>query len=92
MNADEQVCLCLIRDCRACFERDEGIVVAGIDDIGPKPLLQQFAQSQCHVEDNVLFLNAAGSERTGVMPTVAGINDDAADLQSKCADQGPLAS
>ena len=51
MNRHEQVSLFLIRDSGAGLKRDEGVVLARVDDISSQSGLQQFAQSAANIED-----------------------------------------
>jgi len=91
MYRDEQVCLVLIRDCRARLKRDKGIVVPRVNHVGAQLVLEQLAKAQRDVEDEVLFLEAGRPDGSGIVPPVAGVYDDAADLEPQRADERALA-
>ncbi len=91
VNGKEEIGLRLVGDGRSGLQRNEGVVIAGKDDVGAQALLEQLAQAQRDIEHHLLFFNATRSHGAGVMSTMAGIDDDAADLETECAHQGALA-
>ena len=88
---EEEVGLGLVGDGGAGFEGDEGVVVAGVDDVGSEALLEQLAEAQGYVEDDLFFFNSSGTGGAGVVAAVAGVDDDASDFQAQGAHQGALA-
>src|SRR5581483_7733776 len=92
MNGHEQVGLFAIGDGGASLERNEGIVLTGVDHVRTEPALQQFAEAATNLQNQVLFLQTIRADGSGVMTAVAGIDDNAADLKTKRADQGTVAA
>ncbi len=92
MDGDEQVGLVLVGDGSPRLQRDESIVVAGVDHVGAQPSLQQSTEAQRHVQHHILFHHAIGADGAGVVAAVSGVNHDAADLQAECARQAAVAS
>ena len=80
MHRYKQVSLALVGHRRACLQRNESIVVAGVDNVGPKSVLQQLAQPQRHIQHQVLFHQAARTDGAGIVTAVAGIHHDLSDL------------
>ena len=91
VNGKEEIGLRLVGDGCTGLQRYEGIVIAGIDDVGTQALLEQLAKTQGDVEHHLLFFNATRSHGAGVVSAMAGIDDDAADLEAEGAHQGALA-
>ena len=91
VDGDEQIGLMLIGDGGARLQRNEGVVVAGVDDVGAQLALQQPAQAQRDVEHQIFFQQAVGADGSGVVAAVTGIDDDASDLQAESANQRALA-
>src|SRR5271156_3416444 len=91
MHRDKQVGLRLIGDGGARLKRDEGVVAAGKDYVRAEALLEQLAEPEGHVENYVFFLNAIRAERARVVASVAGIDHDAANLETKRAHHGAAA-
>ena len=88
MDGQEQVGLLLVGDGRPGLERNEGVVGARVDDFRVQAFLDQPADAQRDVEDQVLFEQALDSFGALVVPAVAGVDDDAADLEAEGAGQG----
>src|SRR5512135_1737046 len=91
MHRDEQVRLLLIGDGGARFKRDEGVVVARVDDVGTEAVLKQLAEAKRDVENEIFFVQAVRADGTGVMPAMTGVNDDASDFEAQRADQQTVA-
>ena len=93
MNGKEEVGLCLVGDRGARLQRNKRVVVTGVDHIGAQPLLQKLAETKRHVENHLFLFNSAGSHSSRVMPAVAGIDDDAANLEAegRTSDRSPAA-
>ena len=53
--------------------------------------MEQLADAQGYVEDDVFFFDAVGTEGSGVVATVAGVDDDTVDLEAEGADERGLA-
>src|SRR5215471_15658323 len=83
MDRDEQVGALLIGDGGAGFERDEGIVLAGVDDFGAEAGLEQFAETAADVENQVFLFYAVGADSAGIVAAVSGIDDNLADLEAE---------
>src|ERR1700676_2776149 len=90
VDGNKKVRRFLICDRGSSLQRNEGVVLAGVNDFGPKPGSQQFAQSPAHVENQILFLQTVGTDRASIVASVAGIDNDFPNLQSKGADQGTV--
>src|SRR6202000_485969 len=91
VDGKEEVGLRLVGDRRTGLQGYEGIVIAGIDGVGSQALLKQLAETQGYVEHHLLFFDSTRSCGAGVVSAVAGIDDDAADLEAKGAYQRSLA-
>ena len=92
MDGNEKIGRFLIGDGGSGFERNEGVVFAGVNDFGAEAGLQQLAQTAAHVEHQIFFLKTIGADRAGVVASVAGIDYDFADLQAQGADQRTIAA
>jgi len=88
VDGDEEVGLGLVGDRGACLKRDEGVVAARVDDVGAEALFEQAAETEGNVEDDVFFFDAAGAEGAGVMSAMAGVDDDAVDLEAEGTNHG----
>ena len=91
MDRDEEVGLMLVGNRSARFQRDERIVVAGVNDICAQSRLQQLPQAQRHIEYQVFLQQAVRPNGSGVMPTMSGVDHDPSDLQSERANQAAVA-
>ena len=91
MNRNEQVCLVFVGDGRARFQRDERVVVAGVDHVRAQSRFQQPSQAQRNVEHQVFLQQPIRSDGSGVVSPVSGIDHDAADLQPEGANQAAVA-
>src|SRR5271154_228173 len=83
VNGKEEIGLRFVGDGRTRLQRYESIVIAGKDDVGSQALPEQFAKTQGDVEHHLLFFDATRSYGAGVMPAVARIDDEAADLEAE---------
>ena len=91
MDRDEQVGLLLVRDRRPRLQRNEGVVLARVDHFGAQPRFQQLAQPPSHVDDQVFFQQPVWTDRSRVVPAMAGINHDLANLQAQRPNQRAVA-
>ena len=91
MDGDEQVGLLFIGDGGAGLEGNEGIVVAGVDHLRTHAALKQLAEAQGHVKDELFLGQTVGADGAGIVPAVAGVDHDLANLEPKGADQRLLA-
>ena len=85
VDRNEQIGLVLVGDGGPGFQRDEGVIVAGEDDVGSQASLQQAAQPQRDVQHQVLLHQAVGADGPSVVPAMPGVHHDAADLQTQGA-------
>ena len=92
MDRNEQVGLLLVGDRSASLKRNESVILAGINHVGAQPCLQEFAQAPAHVENQVFFFQAIGTDGAGIVSAVAGIDYDPADLQTQGADQRAISA
>ena len=76
----KQVGLVLVGHRRARLQRNESIVIAGIDNVGAQSVLQQLAQPQRYIQHQVLFHEPARTDGAGIVTAVAGIHNDLSDL------------
>ena len=91
VNRQEQVGFGFVGDFGAPFERDEGVVRAGVNHLAAHALLDQSAQPLGDVQNQILFAQAFRPNGSGIVPAMAGIENDAADLQAEHPDHGALA-
>ena len=91
MDRQEEVGLCLVGDRRTRLERDEGVVGPRVDHLRTELVMEQSAEPQRDVENNILLLNAVNAQRAGVMAAVAGVDHNTIDLETKGANQRGLA-
>lgn len=87
MDADEEIGLRLVGDGGAGFERNKSIVGAGVDDLRAETIVQKLAEAKSYVEHNIFFADAADAEGAGIVPAVAGVDDNAIDLEAERADE-----
>ena len=91
MDGDEQVGLMLVGDGGARLQRNERVVVAGVDHVGAQARLQQPAQAQSDVEHQILLHHPVRADGAGVVAAVSGIDHNASDLQSQRRGQAAIA-
>src|SRR3989442_13365205 len=87
MDRDEQICLLLVGNGSAGFQRNEGIVLACVDLIRARPRLKQHAEPLGNVQNEIFFLKPIWGDGTCVMTAMAGVDDDLANLQPQCPDE-----
>jgi hypothetical protein len=87
VHADEEIGLRFVGDGGAGFERDKGVVRACVDNLSAKAVVQELAEAECHVKDDILFSDAADAEGAGIVAAVAGVDNDAVDLEAERADE-----
>src|SRR5580692_6519817 len=92
VNRNEKIGAFLIGDRSPRLERDESVVLASVNDLGAEAGLQKFTQAAAHVEHEIFFFQAIGTDRPSVVASVAGIDDDFADLQTQHASERTLAA
>ncbi len=92
MDRNKQIGPLLVRDRRPRFQRDECVVLPRIDDLGPQPRLQQFAQLAPDFEHQVFFFQAIRPDGSRIVAAMPGIDHNLADLQSQRADQRTIAA
>src|SRR4051794_30010153 len=92
VDRNEKIGLFLVSHGGSGFKRGEGVILAREYKIGTQAGLQKFTEAQGHVQDNVFLFNAIGADGPGIMPAMAGIDDDASNLQSKRAYQRAVTS
>ena len=81
MNRDEHVRLRFVRNVRAFFQWNKRVIGTREHHIRSRePLLNDFSQSQRHIEAQIFFHKACGPNRSGVVTSMSGINHDAADF------------
>ena len=80
VDADEEIGLRLVGDGGPGFERDEGVVGAGVDNFCAETIVQKFAKAESDVEHDIFFADAADAEGAGIVATMTGVNDDAIDF------------
>lgn len=92
MNRNKQIRFGVIGDGSALFERNESIVLARVNHFRVRQLFFDFAaQAQCNIKAEIFFHQAVRADRSGIVATVAGIDDDAADFQPERAGERTLA-
>src|SRR5689334_13179928 len=85
MDGKEQVGFALVGKRGTTFQWNERIVGAGVDDLGVQSLFDQLANALGNVEHEVLFQQTFYAGGALVMAAVAGVDDDAADLEAERA-------
>src|SRR5262249_52269022 len=73
------------------FQRNEGVILARVNNLCAQAALQQFAQTPADVDHKVFFQQAIGTNRSRVMSSVSGVNHNLADLQTERANQRSVA-
>src|SRR5579884_3744596 len=83
MDGDKKIGLRLIGNRGACFKRDEGVIVAGVNDICAEALPEQLAQAKRYIEHNVFLFDSTRAQRAGIMSSMSGVYNDAADFEAE---------
>src|SRR5215831_9277721 len=91
VDGDEEIGALAVRDGSAGFERDEGIVLAGVDDFSAEPGFELAAKTLGDIKYEVFFEQAIGTDGACVVPSMAGIDNDLADLETERANEGAIA-
>ena len=92
MNRNKQIGAGLVGDGGASLERNEGVVLARVNDFRAQPRFKQFAQTASHFEHEIFFFQAVGTDRTGIVATMPRVNYNLADLQPQHPSQRPLST
>ena len=79
-----------IRDGGAGFQGDKGIVIAGVNNVGPKISFQKASEAQRDIKHQALLHQAFRADGAGIVATMAGIYHDAPNLQAKRANQAAI--
>ena len=90
MDGKEQVGLFFVGQRGAPFERDEGVVGPGIDDLGAHAILDQLSDALGDIQDEVFFEQAFGAVGALVVAAMTGIDHHAPNLEAQGADQRGL--
>ena len=80
VDGNEEIGFAFIGHFGAGFERDEVIVVAGVDDFAAEVGGDEFAEAEGDVEDEFLFKEPGGSGGALIVAAMAGVQDNAADF------------
>ena len=80
MDGEEQIGFPFVGDGGAAFERDERIVRARVDHLRAQALLDQFAEPQSDVQNQILLQQALRSAGALIVAAVSRVQHDAVEL------------
>ena len=92
VDGNEKVGRFLVGDGGSSFEGYEGVVLAGVNDLGAEPGLQQLTQTAADVEHQIFFFEAIGADGAGIVASVARVDDDFSDLEAQGAGERTVAA
>ena len=86
VNRQEEIGVLPVGDARPLLEFDERVGPARHHDVDARLLLQQLLQTQGHVQHEFRFTDLL-AERSGIVPAMASVDDDARDAEAQLACQ-----
>ncbi len=78
MDGNEEISVVAVREGGPPVEREKPIIGSRHEDMNPGRL-QPLLQPEGHIEHNLFLAKAAHPDRAGIVPAVAGVDDDGAD-------------
>ena len=87
MNGNKKIRFDAICDSGAFTQRNEGVVGTRVDHFSAELLGNQPAKTKRNIQNKIFFQESVGADRSGILATVSGVNNNASEFQTEHAHQ-----